>query len=362
MKRFILLTCFTAITVLSCNKKNNDTVTIKDDAVITTSAILNLPNEPYNYANESYPSHIQSIISAFDNTPPNNPITNHGATLGRVLFYDKSLSLSKTVSCASCHKQEIGFSDSKIKSLGHAGGTTRRNSMPLLNLRFYRSGKMFWDERAATLEEQVLLPIQDNIEMGLTLDSLIHRLNKTNYYASLFNNAFGSTEITADRISKALAQFLRSIVTYRSKYDKVQQGMATYTPQEVEGQIFFNSTGPLGACADCHAGGAATNHFQQAVIPIKNPADFFNTNDLGVFEATQNPDDSAKFKIPSLRNVPMTAPYMHNGAVASLDNLFNNNYHKFQLTTTQKQNIIAYLQALTDEEITRDVRFSNPFK
>lgn len=325
------------------------------------STILNLPEEPYNYARVIFPQHIQAMFAFFDNTPADNPITDNGATLGRVLFYDKYLSVNNTISCGTCHKQSLGFSDGLAKSIGHAGAFTRRNSMPLLNLRFYRSGKMFWDERAGTLEEQVLLPFQDSIEMGMTLPSLLEKINSLAYYKPLFNKAFGSDDITADRISKALAQFLRSIVTYRSKYDMVKQGLASFTPQEAAGHLFFSRPGPFGACIECHGGGGA-NEFQQAFIPVRNPPSFENANDWGVYEITHEAADSSKFKIPSLRNVALGAPYMHNGSVATLHDMFNNNYHSFRLTEEQKENIIAFLNTLTDNDILTDPKFSDPFR
>lgn len=155
-----------------------------------------------------------------DNTPANNPVTDEGATLGRVLFYDKKLSANGTVSCASFHQQDKGFSDDAALSLGFDGGTTRRHSMSLINARWYGRGRFFWDERAATLEEQVLMPFQDPVEMGMTLDQVVNTVAAQTYYPELFQAAFGSEEVTAEKISMALAQFVRSIVSVNSKYDE----------------------------------------------------------------------------------------------------------------------------------------------
>lgn len=180
-----------------------------------TASLLNLPAIPYNY-NTAFPSYAAQALQATDNTPANNPITNDGATLGRVLFYDVGLSQNNTISCASCHKPTEAFGDNAVKSLGFKGGLTGRHSMRLLNVRFYGSGKMFWDERAATLEQQVLMPIQDTTEMGMTLPALVTRLSNNNIYPSLFQKAFGSTEVNSDRIARALSQFIRSLVTYNA--------------------------------------------------------------------------------------------------------------------------------------------------
>ena len=133
--------------------------------------------------------------------------------MGRVLFYDKKLSANGTIACASCHKQDKGFSDDAILSVGFDGGLTGRHSMTLINARFYQRGRFFWDERAATLEEQVLMPFEDPVEMGMTLEEVVQMVQEQPYYPVLFENAFGSQEITSDKIAKALAQFVRSIVS-----------------------------------------------------------------------------------------------------------------------------------------------------
>lgn len=192
--------------------------------------VPDLPETPYNYSQITLPQHFsvnafpanlpQNAVTDNDNTPADNPITDAGATLGRVLFYERKLSANETVACATCHQQEFAFTDPLALSVGFEGGTTRRRSMSLINARFYESGKFFWDERADTLEDQVLEPIQDHVEMGLTLEELVTVVESQDYYPDLFTDAFGDSEVTTDRISRALAQFVRSIVSYRSKYDE----------------------------------------------------------------------------------------------------------------------------------------------
>ena len=153
---------------IACTKNSDSGATAPP--VDPVSLVLNLPALPFNYANPTLPAYITaSPIQAQINTPINNQITDNGATLGRVLFYDKNLSINNSTSCASCHKQANAFSDTELKSEGFNGGLTGRHSMPLTNVKYYPNGRFFWDQRAATLEEQVLTPIQDAVEMGMTL-------------------------------------------------------------------------------------------------------------------------------------------------------------------------------------------------
>jgi len=224
------------------------------------SSTPSLPATQYRYEPD-LPAHFQTDeVRRMDNTPRDNPITDAGATLGRVLFYDEILSRNRTISCASCHQQERGFSDPEPLSTGFAGGRTGRNSMPLIELRYYDRGRMFWDERAGTLEDQVLMPIQDRVEMGLTLAELVDRIAGESYYPPLFEAAFGDSEVTSQRISRSLAQFVRSIVATNSKWDRavaevnsINGDLPGLSAQENLGKrIFFgqNERGTL--CANCH--------------------------------------------------------------------------------------------------------------
>ncbi|WP_315816282.1 cytochrome-c peroxidase [Paraflavitalea speifideaquila] len=215
-----------------------------------------LPATPYDYVNSAagMPAYLRDYLNGHadvDNTPANNAITNQGATLGRVLFYDKSLSVNNTISCGTCHLQAQGFTDGQAFSTGFQGGKTRRNSMAVINLRYFKARKMFWDLRAPDLETQVLMPIQDHIEMGMpSLAALETKLRGIAYYPDLFNKAFGTTDIRSDRISKALSQFLRSIVSFNSKYD---QGLATnlsnLSTAEKAGLVVLQRLN----CVECHS-------------------------------------------------------------------------------------------------------------
>jgi cytochrome c peroxidase len=362
--------------------------------VVTNDPVL--PASPYDYATLNLPAHfttnaggpLPTSINGLDNTPVDNPITNHGATLGRVLFYDVNLSLNRTVSCGSCHKPANGFSDPSVLSVGFAGGTTRRHSMTLINARWYQRGRAFWDERAATIEQQVLQPFQDATEMGLTLTQLLERVSEQPYYTQLFTNAFGNATISSDRISKALAQFVRSIVSYQSKYDVGRAQVAgsgppfpNFTAQENQGKNLFFQTIPNGggACFGCHT----TEGFVSANPgPQNNGLDVVSTTDLGAGEVfTQNPIFVGRFKTSTLRNIGLTAPYMHDGRFATLEQVVehynsgiqahptlspaltdaNNNPVRLNFTTTQKAALVAFLHTLTDNTLANEAKWSNPF-
>jgi cytochrome c peroxidase len=297
-----------------------------------------------------------------------------------VLFYDKRLSTNQTVSCASCHRQQNGFSDPRQFSVGFAGGLTDRNSMGLSNARWYQRAHFFWDERANTLEEQVLQPIQNAVEMGMSLPALTNRLAAEPFYTNLFTATFGTPEITTERISKALAQFVRSIVSVRSKYDiGVTNNFANFTPQENLGrQIFLGQIGNA-TCAACHG----TDNF----VPgpnINNNGLEFPFTDLGLGGVTGNPQDNGKFKAPSLRNIALTGPYMHDGRFATLEQVvefYNSGVvdnpnlspplrnppgqppgpRRLNLTPEQKAALVAFMRTLTDPTLATDPKYSDPF-
>jgi cytochrome c peroxidase len=307
-----------------------------------------LPAVPYAYSATNYPAYVLADLALNDNTPADNPITDNGATLGRVLFYDKNLSQNQTISCSNCHNPSLSFSDTAVKSRGFEGGLTTRHSMALLNVRFYSSGKMFWGERANTLEDQVLQPIQNTTEMGMTLDQLISRISSLTYYPALFKNAFGTTEVTSDRVSKALAQFVRSIVTCQSRYDQVKQGQASFTADEAAGETLFLTAGNQ-PCGGCHKPPMFLTSDPAAPFGLPDPTDHGINN--------QN-----RFKSGSLRNIALTAPYFHNGSVASLQTMLAGGIPAHTVAPQDRAKILAFLQTLTDVTVSTDARFSNPFR
>lgn len=351
-----------------------------------------LPSTPYNYvdASAAMPLYLKNFIAVnpgIDNMPANNPVTNDGATLGRVLFYDKSLSLNNTIACASCHHQDKGFVDGEKFSKGFENGLTRRNVMPLANLRYFGSKAMFWDFRAATLEDQVLMPIQDHIEMGMpSLIALTDKLKTRSYYPALFMKAFGSSEITSGNIARALAQFIRSIISFDSKFDNgLDNDFANFTTAEKAGMQKFIQL----SCSECHSD--LSTHFSGqkiTMLPLQNVginrgfgannALDVNYTDNGIGERTGLSRDMGTFKMPSLRNVELTAPYMHDGRFATLDEVLthyqsgikNNPNGGIQLppggygaalTNVDKANIIAFLKTLTGNNIRSDEKYADPF-
>lgn len=380
----ICLLC-SIIILIACKKENNSG---NNENASDALAALSLTATPLNYASQPLPAFFNTPnITGQINTTAGNPTTDWGATLGRVLFYDKTLSINNSVACASCHKQEIGFTDNAVVSIGFNNGSTGRHSMSLINAVYYPNRRFFWDERAATLEDQVLTPVQDAVEMGMRLDTLINRLNRTAHYPYLFGKAFADKAITADRIAKALAQFVRSMISYQSKFDigraqilppnnPVQTPYPNFTVSENRGKALF--FGPQTACATCHGTDVFTapkaeNNGLEAVIV-----------DKGVGGITSNPVDIGKFKVPSLKNIELTAPYMHDGRFATLEQVIehynsgiqlNNNLpsqlraappsmqaRQLNLTQQDKDDLLAFLKTLTDRKITTDTRFSNPFK
>lgn len=349
---------------------------------------LDLPEEaPFNYSNLPVPPFLSSPpVQGTDNTPPDNPVTDEGATLGRVLFYDTRLSANQTVACASCHKQELAFADDATLSEGFDGEHTGRHSMGLSMAKYYPNGHFFWDERSSNLEEQALLPIQDPVEMGLTLEELIFRMETTEFYPPLFEEAYGDTEITEDRIARALAQFIRSMVSYQSKWDEGRQqappgppnqgSLPNFTDQENLGKaVFFNPE--LGNCAVCHS----TDAFI-ASTARNNGLDTDPNLDPGLGGITGNPQDIGLFKVPSLRNIGLTAPYMHDGRFETLEEVvdhYNSNVQphpnlshqlrigpsgpprQLNLTGAEQEALVAFLHTLTDEAFVTDERWSDPF-
>ena len=351
----------------------------RKDAAITQEPggpVLVLPGALYNYEVPPMPAHFDNILlQIWESTPADNPITDAGATLGRVLFYDRNLSANRTTSCGSCHHQENGFADPHAASAGHTGLPTRRNTMHLVN-QFY-SRQHFWDFRAPTLEAQVLMPIQDAVEMGMTLPEVTDRLHAIPHYHPLFINAFGNDSITEQRISRALAQFVRSIASYRTRYDAGEaNGFADFTPLELDGKaLFYNGATK---CNHCHM----TANFHNREARNNGLDTMYADNGLGEF--TGESEDNGMFKVPSLRNAERTAPYMHDGRFNTLEEVVEHYNSGVQahpnlddrltvegitggtplqmgLTLYEKQALIAFLKTLTDTPLLMDPRFADPF-
>lgn len=341
---------------------------------------LDLTN-PENYANQPVPAYITK-----DNTPADNEITDLGATLGRVLFYDKRLSNNNTISCSSCHNQENAFGDTATASLGVAG-TTGRHSMRLINARFATEEKFFWDERAASVEDQATQPIQDHVEMGFsgTLDDpsfqdLVVKLSAIEEYQVLFQGVFGDSVITEERVGKAIAQFVRSLQSFDSKYDAGRatrndgQAFPNFTASENTGkQIFLTPPNAGGAgCAGCH-----------------RPPEFDidpNSGNNGVVSKIGGGTDLTNTRSPSLRDLVSANGTPHGGFMhdASLPTLLSviNHYNsipavvpgidnrltrpggqpqRLNLTDQEKADLEAFLRTLTGSSIYTDGKYSSPY-
>lgn len=339
----------------------------------------NEPNLDYSYDYESAVRNFNSIDSA--------KVTNAGARLGRALFYDSKLSKNNAIACASCHKQDLAFADNVALSTGFDGGKTGRNSMPIINA--LSSKGFFWDNRTTNLNDMVLQPIRHQVEMGLeSSDFLVSKLKATSYYPRLFNEAFGSSNISKELIGKALAQFIFSMVTGNTKADQANvlnggwnTNSSILTPDEQQGSALFQNRG----CANCHAGNDLKGWNNLAFENIGLDYDY---PDKGMGALTGDASQNGKFKIPSLRNIALTAPYMHDGRYASLEQVVEhyssgiiysptlspqllksdpvtgqvlNEAKQFNLSEQEKHCLVAFLKTLTDFSLVSDPKFSDPF-
>jgi cytochrome c peroxidase len=297
-----------------------------------------------------------------------NPITDAGAALGRVLFYDTHLSANNTVACATCHRQEHAFADPRRCSVGFDGRLTDRHAMNLTGLRYYARARFMWDERTGNLEDAVLRPIRSRTEMGEDLSQLPSKLGSLVYYPELFRRAFGDAGITEPRIAKALAQFIRSLVSYQSRYDEgvsratsVLDAFDNFTREENHGKALF-----MRSCATCHQPGEDHTFF--VFLPANNGVERPTLVDGGFGDYTLNAQDLGRFKSPSLRNVEVAGPYMHNGRFATLAEVIDHYSRNFSpgaplnFTDSEKAALLAFLKALTDRTFLTDARFSDPFE
>lgn len=299
--------------------------------------------------------------------PADNPLTKDGIALGKRLFFDSLLSINHQLACVSCHQPNLAFTDGKALSIGTHGHASHRSAPSLINVGYYYKG-LFWDGRAPTLEAQALIPVTDSLEMGSNWDTVEHRLRLHHEYPTLFRKVFGiksDQEINRFLVAKALAQYERTLVNYNAKFDKVARGEAAFTAQEQRGRDIFFDAGqakgiPFSECSHCHADPLFTtlDYFNNGIEKVNSLADF---PDLGRGAITGLPSDRGKFKTPTLRNITLTAPYMHDGRFATLeevldhyisgghfaDNL-NPNVRKLKLTDRDKRDLIAFLQTLTD--------------
>jgi cytochrome c peroxidase len=386
------------IVMVSCSKSDNGGKTpVVVDPYAAIKAIFGTNIDPTNlanYANQPKPAYLSP---AKDNTV-GNTITNAKATLGRVLFYDKNLSIDNTISCGSCHKQEFAFSDTAVASKGVAFGLTARHSMRLINSRFGVERKFFWDERAATLEKQTTMPIQDHAEMGFSgqsgrpaLNNLLLKLQALNYYNELFKFVYGDVTVTEVRMQECLAQFVRSIQSFDSKYDagRVQvandnQPFPNFTAQENQGKQVFLTAPIFDANGIRTSGGAGCNGCHNAPEFDIDP----NTRNNGIIGKISGAGiDITVTRAPSLRDVLNTAgrqngPLMHTGNLVTLQNAIghyntiniapgntaldarltpNGQGQKLNLNGQEMSSLAAFINTLSGINVYVDRKWGSPF-
>jgi cytochrome c peroxidase len=396
MKKITLLYCVGLIGVLASCQPETQTETeapLANQAILETFGNKINPSALPNYANQAVPNYIRK-----DNTG-NNPITDEKAILGRVLFYDKNLSIDNTISCASCHKQALAFSDTTLASLGVQGGVATRHSMRLINSRFATEAKFFWDERAATLEAQVTSPIQDHAEMGFSgqngrpnLAALLTKLGGIAYYQELFTLAFGSSAVTEPRMQQALAAFIRSIQSFDSKFDVGRATAANdaapfqnFTAQENLGKQLFLTPPVFNPNSVRISGGAGCQGCHAAPEFDIDP----NTRNNGVVRriAAGGALDLTNTRSPSLRDVVNSTggsngPFMHNGVFATLQNVMghyntlpivqgNNSLdarlmpggigQNLNLTPAETAALVAFVRTLSGRDVYTNEKWSDPF-
>ncbi|MEP7237652.1 MAG: cytochrome c peroxidase [Ferruginibacter sp.] len=392
---FILL-----IVAVSCSK--NETTPITPVVVVDPYAAIKVafgtnidPNSLVNYANQPRPAY----IGGKDNTG-GNPITNAKATLGRVLFYDKNLSFDNSISCSSCHKQQFAFGDTAISSKGVAGGVTGRHSMRLINTRYAVESKFFWDERAASLEIQTTTPVKDHAEMGFSglsgrpgIANLLTKLQSVNYYNELFKFVYGDITVTEARMQECLAQFVRSIQSFDSKYDAGRalvandgQPFPNFTAQENAGKQTFLTPPVFDPAGNRISGGAGCNACHNAPEFDIDP----NTKNNGIIGKIPPGTgiDIAVTRAPSLRDVTNglgieNGPLMHTANLGTLQNAIghygtiviapgntnldprltpNGQGQKLNFNATEINGLIAFLKTLSGNNVYTDVKWGNPFK
>ena len=301
--------------------------------------------------------------------PADNPQSAAGVALGQTLFFDTALSADSTISCATCHRPELAFTDGRQIALGIEGRKGTRNTLGLTNVGYFHH-PLFWDGRADNLEAQALHPIGDPVEMGGNWPEVIRRLESDPDYPRAFSETFDTSDIDSTLVGRALAQYQRSLVSRDSKYDRVRRGEAAYTTAEQLGHALFFDLGddptgpyaglPTAECAHCHTPPHFTNQrFENN--GLEEVADLRAFADPGRGAVTQSVYDNGRFRTPGLRNVALTAPYMHDGRFRSLEEVLEHyatgghyaenrspNVHPLGLNTQQKAALVAFLHTLTD--------------
>jgi cytochrome c peroxidase len=379
------------VLLVACSKADNGPTTQTVHAAVATAfgAQIDL-NNLANYAAQPKPAYILK-----DNTG-NNPITNAKATLGRVLFYDKKLSIDNTISCASCHKQAFAFSDNQLVSTGVSGGKTDRHSMRLVNERFGVETKFFWDERATNLENQTTQPIADHNEMGFSgqagragIAALLTKLQGTDYYNELFKFVYGDITVTEPRLQECLAQFVRSIQSFDSKYDAGRAAVPNdgvpfpnFTAQENTGKNLFLTPPVFDGNSSRIGGGLGCNGCHNAPEFDIDP----NTRNNGVMMLGYTGVDLGVTRAPSLRDLvnnkgELNSALMHTGKIGDLNTAVTHygslitdnqnldrrlkpngvNVQRLNLQPAEIAAVVAFLKTLAGTNVYTDKKWATPF-
>jgi cytochrome c peroxidase len=394
MKNYLSLCFFGIIALTSCSKNSDsdyEDVASYPFVEAEFGSSIDLENLA-NYANQSVPNYITK------NNPQGSIITDAGATLGRVLFYDKKLSSNNTISCSSCHIQSKAFSDGAVASQG-VNGTTGRHSMRLINVRFANERKFFWDERAINLETQTTMPIKDHGEMGFSgqngdqsFSDLLVKLSAVGYYRELFKFVYGNEEINEIKIQNALSQFIKSIQSFDSKYDTGRalspneaQPFANFTAEENQGKNLFLTPPIFDTNGFRTGGGLGCNGCHNAPEFDIDPNSLSN----GIGGSINGGSDFTNTRAPSLRDVAnrlgdANGPMMHTGVIASLQaaighygdlsNAAANNPNldprlkpngrgqQLNLRSTEVNAVIAFLKTLSGSDVYTNPKWANPFR
>ena len=348
-KAYILLSIVLLITILyACKKKNSTT----PDVYNPTAYSLKYPDFVTN--------HIGTPV-----IPPDNATTEEGVSLGRKLFYENMLSNDMTLNCGSCHKQANAFDDPRQFSQGTNGTFGSRNAMAIINMAWNNS--FFWDGRRPSLEGQAHDPVANPIEMANTWPVVVQRLQQSATYPELFFKAFGTRTIDSTLVFKAIAQFERTLISFNSRYDQyVYLQTSALTSQEANGYELFQ----IFHCTSCHSYGLFTDH------SFRNNGLDLTPADSGLAKFTNNPSDYGKFKVPTLRNIALTAPYMHDGRFTTLEQVLSfysrnvnhsspnidstMSFFTTQISVSQQADIVAFLKTLTDSSFIMNAVYAQP--
>ena len=317
-------------------------------------------------ADQAYDLEIPADFPALAFDRDKNPVTVNGVALGKKLFYEGRLSRNNSISCGFCHIQENAFTHhGHPVSHGIDNRLGIRNASPIQNMAFLRN--YTWDGVSHNLDERSLVPITTDFEMDSSMPEVVGKLNTDANYKKLFKAAFGDENITGERVLKAISQFMATMVSADSKYDRVLKGKTAFTAEENEGYKLFRNN-----CASCHSGALFTDE------SFRNTGMYYNAqyNDRGRYRVTLDWNDNMKFRVPSLRNVEYTAPYMHDGRFTTLEAVLNfysdlvenqpnldpllkkDGHIGIRMNPSEKQYIIAFLKTLSDQNFITNKAFA----